>query len=182
VNDLESIRGWFAFNAHVRRAYLEGLVKLPREELVRDRGASYPTLLGIIEHSGWAYSSWIVRASKGDPHLPQVGSGPDPGPGSDPSLDEMRRFEDEVQSLVRRFLEGLVEADLDRTFLVAQELPWFPTGYTLSVRDMLWHLVEEDLQHRGELNALLWQIDIDPPLFDWIDWVQRPRAAPTGGR
>ncbi len=24
--------------------------------------------------------------------------------------------------------------------------------------------------HRGELNALLWQIDIDPPITEWVDW------------
>jgi len=35
---------------------------------------------------------------------------------------------------------------------------------------MLWHMVEEELQHRGELNALLWQIDVDAPVFDWLDW------------
>jgi hypothetical protein len=35
---------------------------------------------------------------------------------------------------------------------------------------MLWHLVEQELQYRGELNALFWQIDIDPPITDWLDW------------
>ena len=35
---------------------------------------------------------------------------------------------------------------------------------------MLWHLVEEELQHRGELNALLWQIDVEAPVSRWIDW------------
>jgi len=34
----------------------------------------------------------------------------------------------------------------------------------------LWHLVEEELQHRGELNALLWQIDVEAPVSSWIDW------------
>jgi uncharacterized damage-inducible protein DinB len=27
--------------------------------------------------------------------------------------------------------------------------------------------VEEKLQHRGELNALLWQMGIEPPLVEW---------------
>jgi uncharacterized damage-inducible protein DinB len=35
---------------------------------------------------------------------------------------------------------------------------------------MLWTLVGEELQHRGELNALLWQIDIDPPITEWVDF------------
>ena len=40
----------------------------------------------------------------------------------------------------------------------------FPIG------DVLWHLVEEELQHRGELNALSWQLDIDPPIATVEDW------------
>ena len=66
--------------------------------------------------------------------------------------------------MVKEFLDGLVEEDLDKTFL--------QRDHKVSVRAMLWHLVEEELQHRGELNALLWQIDADPPIFDWIDWIE----------
>ena len=40
----------------------------------------------------------------------------------------------------------------------------FPIG------DVLWHLVEEELQHRGKLNALSWQLDIDPPIATVEDW------------
>jgi uncharacterized damage-inducible protein DinB len=40
----------------------------------------------------------------------------------------------------------------------------------IPVRDALWHLVEEDLQHRGELNALLWQVNVDAPVVSWIKW------------
>jgi uncharacterized damage-inducible protein DinB len=36
--------------------------------------------------------------------------------------------------------------------------------FRISVRNMLLHMVEEELQHRGEMNALLWQIDVDPPV------------------
>jgi uncharacterized damage-inducible protein DinB len=27
------------------------------------------------------------------------------------------------------------------------------------------------LQHRGEINALLWQMDLDPPVADYKDWL-----------
>jgi uncharacterized damage-inducible protein DinB len=123
----------------------------------------------------------VVRATASVAELPQVGHGPDPGPGENPSLEEVVRFLDEVEALVRRFLDGLVETDLDRSFVVPKQLPWFEHEFTLSIREMLWHLVEEELQHRGELNALLWQIDVDPPIFDWIDWGRvRGRDRPGG--
>jgi uncharacterized damage-inducible protein DinB len=34
--------------------------------------------------------------------------------------------------------------------------------------DIVWHMVEEQLQHFGELNALFWQLDIDPPVHAWF--------------
>ncbi|MDH2900538.1 MAG: hypothetical protein PXY39_06160, partial [archaeon] len=42
-----------------------------------------------------------------------------------------------------------------------------------SVREMLYHLIEEELQHRGELNALLWQDDIAPPVTSWFEWKKK---------
>ncbi len=43
--------------------------------------------------------------------------------------------------------------------------------------NMLGHLVEEDLQHRGELRALLWQMDIEAPTLGWEDCGSRFRPA-----
>jgi uncharacterized damage-inducible protein DinB len=66
-------------------------------------------------------------------------------------------------------MSGLTENDLDRTYLVRKG-KGFGRNLNLPVRDMLWHLLEEELQHRGELNALLWQMDVDPPILDWLTW------------
>jgi hypothetical protein len=38
------------------------------------------------------------------------------------------------------------------------------------VREALWHLVEEELQRRGEINALHWQLDVTPPIVSWVKW------------
>ncbi len=57
-----------------------------------------------------------------------------------------------------------------------------PHECRIPVREVLWHLVEEELQHRGELIALLWQIDVDAPVYSWFRWdheVGRIRDAPT---
>jgi hypothetical protein len=32
----------------------------------------------------------------------------------------------------------------------------------------MWHMLEEELQHRGEPNALFWQMDIGPPIDAWF--------------
>jgi uncharacterized damage-inducible protein DinB len=33
-------------------------------------------------------------------------------------------------------------------------------------------MVEEELQHRGEINALFWQLGIDPPITEYMDWAK----------
>jgi uncharacterized damage-inducible protein DinB len=172
MTELETIKEWHAYNASVRRRYLDSFAKLPKEELFRDRGASYPTILDIFEHVLGAYLHWIKGASAGNLTLPQVKLPPEGDPSIPTTLELVSQEEEEIQSLIKEFLDGLVEVDLDKTFLIHQH------DHKVSVRAMLWHLVEEELQHRGELNALLWQIDIDPPIFDWIDWVEeRPQRS-----
>jgi uncharacterized damage-inducible protein DinB len=37
----------------------------------------------------------------------------------------------------------------------------------VTTEDVLIHVVEEEIHHRGELIALLWQIGIEPPLMGW---------------
>jgi uncharacterized damage-inducible protein DinB len=128
-------------------------------------------MLNILEHTMGAYCFWMTRASRGNTSLPQIGPWPDTAP--DPSLDEISAFEQQVQALLERFLGGLDEKDLDLTFQIKLGGP-SARDHVVSVREMLWHLVEEELQHRGELNALFWQIDVDPPIFDWVNWVELP--------
>jgi uncharacterized damage-inducible protein DinB len=152
-NELEIIKDWFAYNAHVRRGYLDSFAKLSKEELFRDRGASYPTIVDIFEHVLGAYLYWIKGASRSNSTLPQVKLPPEGDPSVPTTLELVSQEEEQVQTMIKEFLDGLSgEEDLDKTFL--------QRDHKVTVRSMLWHLVEEELQHRGELNALLWQIDV----------------------
>ena len=175
MSELDLIREWFAYNARARQGYLETFSKLPSAELARDRGASYPTLQNIFEHTLGAYYFWFSRLSKGNDGLPLFG--PMQDTSENPSLDEIARFERELQAQVNLFLGGLVEGDLERTFPVPKEVASSYSEPTVSVRNVLWHLVEEELQHRGELNALLWQIDVDAPIISWIKWVEEQESS-----
>lgn len=165
------IRRWYAYNARARRGYVESFARLPREELTRDRGASYPTLLNILEHTLGAYCYWFGNMSKSITKLPRFVIQDDK---EEHTLEELDALERQVQSQVDSIVASLTEHELDLTFRMPRR------EHPVSVRDALWHLVEEELQHRGELNALLWQIDVDPPIFDWIKWVDslsRPQGS-----
>jgi uncharacterized damage-inducible protein DinB len=162
-SELETIRAWFAYTADARRGYLETLAKLPSTELTRDRGASFPTLLDIFAHSQGALYFWMKSCAT-FPFPPQEGDS-----GGPPTVESLRKDETYIQTQIQRVMAELTEANLSRTF-VREKSQRQDHACAIPVREALWHLVEEELQHRGELNALLWQINVDPPVLSWIKW------------
>ena len=162
MSEVAWLRKWYAYNAVARRGYLETFSRLPPEELSRDRGASFPTLIDIFAHSLGGTSYWIVRMSTlyGEPFEPFDGP-------ETMSLDDLRRFDRVTEELVARLFSRLSEEDLDRSFLVPKAPGYWDAEFMASVRSTLLHVIEHELQHRGELNALLWQINVEPPILDW---------------
>ena len=163
ATELESIRAWFSYLVDTRRGYIETLAKLPSAELTRDRGASFPSILDIFAHSQGALYFWMKGIARFE-FPPQEGDSDAP-----PSIDVVRKDEVYVQTQIRRVLKELTEADLSRTIL-REKGQGSSHDCDVPIRDALWHLVEEELQHRGELNALLWQIDVEAPVRNWIEW------------
>jgi len=163
VSEIESFRAWFAYLAAARRGYLETFSKLPAAELSRDRGASFPTLLDIFGHSQGALYFWMKDCARFE-FPPQ-----EPDSSSPPSLADVRKDEKYIQAQIQRVMDELTEADLARRVHRGKD-HGSSHDCDIPIREVLWHLVEEELQHRGEINALLWQIDVEAPVFDWIDW------------
>ncbi len=163
--ELESIQNWFAYNEFARLKYFETLSKLPPEELTKDRGASFPTLLDILGHSIGGVETWIDRMSalNGEKFKGYQGSDPE-------NLQDLRKYERSVQRDVDAFFARLTSEDLDRSYLVPKLPPWWDEDFTTTIRGTLLHVIEHELQHRGELNALLWQINVDPPIVDWDEY------------
>src|SRR5579863_10300788 len=100
-SEVETFRAWFAYLADTRRAYIETLAKLPAEELKRDRGASYPTLLDIFAHSQSALYFWMKQCAT-FPFPPQEGADDAP-----PSIEVLRKDEAYVQTQIRQVMAEL---------------------------------------------------------------------------
>ena len=162
-SELDIIRAWFAYMADTRHGYIETLAKLPSAELTRDRGASFPTLIDIFAHSQGALYFWMQDCAT-FPFPPQEGD-----PNAPPSIEMLRKDETYIQTQIQRVMAELTEANLSRT-VVRVKGRGSDHDCQVPVRDALWHLVEEELQHRGELNALLWQIEVDAPIVSWVKW------------
>ncbi len=84
-------------------------------------------------------------------------------------MDVLRADETYIQTQAKRVMAELTEADPSKTITKVRGTGSDHDG-PVPMRDAPWHLVEEELQHRGEVNALLWPIDVDAPVFNWIEW------------
>jgi len=164
-NELNLIREWYYYNSTVRKRYFQALSKLPEAELTKDRGASFPSILDIFTHVLDAYRWWFLYVYTDKVHerkrLLHTGLG----------LEEIKQEERKIDSFVKKFLQKLSTKDLAKP-IVWHEVDQKRKRWTIKItlRDMLWQLVGEELQHRGEINALLWQINIDPPITEWVDF------------
>ena len=141
--------------------------------MARDRGASFPTILDIMTHVLDVYRCWLRACETGEACKRWVykhETGKDLPELFGLSLAEITKIEEEVDAYVDRFMQKLKAEDLDRSFQYTIGNGKNARVVTRNTGEMLWHLIEEELQHRGDLNALLWQENIDPPVTSWYEW------------
>lgn len=168
MDELSCIRQWYRYNAAIRLKYLSSIAGLPRRDWFRDDGASYP-LLEIFLHVLDAYRWWFRYVYRDDVRSYLRGRLRTRIRTIDGARNAARRTTREVT----RFVARLTSKDLDRVVVYTspQDDAWSVWARErTTVRAMLWHMVEEELQHRGEMNALLWRHDVEPPVIGWDDW------------
>lgn len=162
MGELELIREWYSYNRIVRRKYLDAMKGLSVEQLNRDIGASYPSLIRIYCHVLDAYNYWfecVCRLHDGDSKRDVW------HPGI--SLHELESETAKTESVVDSVISGATEGELRNSISWTRTRDGKKDEHHLLLRDIAWHMVEEELQHRGELNALMWQMDVDPPQTAW---------------
>lgn len=145
------------YNHVVRHRYFESLAKLPWNEFTKNREASFNSIRNIFVHTLGAIDYWLDFLEK--KHL-----------RSERKFDEYRTFDDvraymeHVEKRMNDYLHSLSSKDLKKTYAVTGE------GHKtvrMKAEDILIHVFEEEVHHRGELIALLWQMGIDPPEMGW---------------
>jgi uncharacterized damage-inducible protein DinB len=164
--ELETIGRWYEYNSYVRKRYLDAVFrKIPASVRCRETGASFPSVVQIFVHVLDAYRWWFTyvygdRLSEYQSRRAKIRT-----------RREVTEEERTVDSLVMDFVRRLDDRDLDRVLR-------YRSGHivkTVRLGDMLHHMVDEELQHRGEINALFWQRDINPPVIGFHEWVRKLR-------
>ncbi|MFZ0829656.1 MAG: DinB family protein [Thermoplasmata archaeon] len=153
--ELDVIRELYKYNSRVRKKYLTAIWRLPQKKRYKARGASYPSMVDIFLHVLDAYRWWFRTVYGSDPDWTDYPL------GQRLTRAQAVREERATDRLVLGIVAKLRPGDLARTF----KIPGAGSrGRRISLRVLLLHMAEEELQHRGEMNALLWQEDVDPPI------------------
>ena len=147
----------------VRRKYLKMLGELPWDEVVKDRGASHPSIRDIFLHALDAEDlmiNYIVKC-KNEKWVSQDCR-------KFLNIHQIEGRVDDVEKDVDAYLKKLTKRELDRKVA----LPWRPS-FLSRVEDVLINVAIEDAYHMGELIALMWQFDKEPPLLSWSAFAEQ---------
>ncbi len=158
------LRAWMEWNSKSRRRYLEAILRLSPEDRRKDRGASWGSIQDVFLHVIEDYMWWFEDVPQGkgeDQFVALVGREVDEG--------ELRSLTRRAEETVQRYMASLTPEDLGRPYVV-HGTSGGGKEYTMTTcpADIVWHMVEEQLQHIGELNALFWQMDMDPQAQAWF--------------
>lgn len=151
------VKELFEYNQRVRQSYFQALVSIPWQELIRNREASFNSIRNIFIHILKAMDHWLdillkehnYRAKQYEEYK---------------SLEEIRVYKDYVEGRMQKYLDTSLPGKLHNKFVIKNDL-----GETVEItaEDILIHMFEEEVHHRGELIALFWQMNVEPPLMGW---------------
>ncbi len=146
------------YNRWVLHSFLETLDRLPAETVSKNLEASHNSMKDIFTHILTVYDGWLNHARNGET------SGV---PGSErdeafQSWSSMKRYMKHVETGVDALLRDLTDSMLASPVKV----DWFEKEQSLA--DVLMQVTIEQAHHLGEIIALLWQHNVEPPEMTWI--------------
>ena len=157
----DDLREMYRYNWRVLRDYCDALSKLPPAALLKNREATYHSMKNIFFHVVGVHDGWLNVSAQGESADPRVYDLDDFDEIK--TMPELRDYMEKVIAKEERFLGSLTDEDLDRPV----QPSWKKRPHPL--RDALLQVTFEQAHHFGELIALFWQQDIEPPEMTWID-------------
>jgi uncharacterized damage-inducible protein DinB len=159
-------RELFAYNHYVRQEYIGAFKRtLTWQEITRNHETAWLSLKDTLLHIIWAEDSWINYSIQNmeDPNRPFNYS-------NYQTWESIEVYNSKVKSKVDKYLFNMKQEDLDkRVHRVNND----GVRRTSRVKDVLIHVITEELHHRGEMISILWQMDIQPPDMGWLSTMKK---------
>lgn len=166
VSMLDEFRELFAFDRWANQRVLDAAAGLTQEELSRDLGSSFPSVLATLAHILGGEWIWLQRWK---------GVSPTQGPPWDLStLPALRERWAEHEADQSAFVDALTPESLEAE---CAYLTLAGEAYANPLRELLRHLVNHSTYHRGQVVTLLRQLGHAAPSTDLIRFLREQRAA-----
>jgi uncharacterized damage-inducible protein DinB len=146
------IRDLLAYNDAERRAFFKAFARLSWREFIKNREASFHSIRNIFIHTLNATDYWLDLLQNENQRSKKKFE-------EYKSLKEIGVYMRHVEKRMHDYLKTLSPENLKKKY----EGPGRRKGKA-TTEDILVHVFEEEVHHRGELIALFWQMDIEPPL------------------
>jgi uncharacterized damage-inducible protein DinB len=156
----------FAYNHTVRQNYIDTFKKiLSWDQMIKNHETGWLSLKDTLLHIIWAEDSWINYSIQGleDPNRPF----PYSRYNSWKSIDD---YNTKVISKVDNYLSSLTA---DSLYKSVSRLNKDGVRRNTIAKDVLMHVFTEELHHRGEIIAILWQMDIQPSDMGWLSVMKK---------
>jgi uncharacterized damage-inducible protein DinB len=164
-----AIEELFAFTDYSWREY-EGAIRPHGDGTLTESapGSGWPTLRDALTHINWAYVRWLA-----DP----AGTSDEPAERVQ-SWDELDAYRRRVLGHAREYFDSLGDAEL------ATPRAMNIDGETLmySPADIFVHALLHERQHHGDLNTLLYQLQIEVPVVEYRFSLPKGRDRPDPAR
>jgi uncharacterized damage-inducible protein DinB len=152
--DRVAIEELFTFTDHSWRVY-ERLIRPLGDELLTKPapGSGWPALRDALTHINWAYVRWLA-----DP----AGTTDEPVEHVE-SWDELNAYRGRVLGHAREYFDSLGDDEL----MTPREMNVDGQTMRYSPADIFAHAFLHERQHHGDLNTLLYQLQIDIPIVEY---------------
>jgi uncharacterized damage-inducible protein DinB len=153
------IKELFGYNWYSRREFLRSMAGIPWEKVVESCSASFDCIRDIFVHSLQAEQFWIRRLSgrsiEGIFDIPFTKFA---------NVSAIQEYANKVEAETNEYLKTLTDEKLHSVFEFKGR-----DGKTNRnrIEDILMHVVEEEIHHRGELLCIYWQSDLIPPYISY---------------
>jgi uncharacterized damage-inducible protein DinB len=135
------------------------MATIPWDKFTEDRGASFGSMRDVFLHILEEEQGWLKALASGSM---EHGAGNEEVRSCE-DIDSIRKYMDQVESESRAYVTKLTPTQLNKPFEFRKN--------KFRTEDLLMHVVEEEIHHRGELLCLMWQIDCEPPYKSYMSYL-----------
>jgi uncharacterized damage-inducible protein DinB len=164
-----NIKNLFNYNWYARRRILKSMTEIPWNNVVESCGASFDCIRDIFIHSLQAEQFWIRRLS--GKNIEEIFKTPF---SKFADIHAVQAYADEVEAETNNYLKTLTDKQLQSVF---EYKGWDGKTKQNKTEDILMHVIEEEIHHRGELLCIYWQNDITPPYSSYTGYVDSKSQA-----